>query len=310
MTAWQALVLGAIQGLTEFIPVSSSGHLALAHYLFNWTQGTEQDFAFDLATNVGTLIAVALYFRHDWINLLTQKAQRGMLGLIFLACIPGGLAGIALRDMAETTFRAPERVAIMLAAMGVILLISDQVSRRDRDITRVNLWDAVAIGVAQAFAIMPGVSRSGATIAAGLFRGLNRASSARFSFLLSFPIIAGATLFGCKDLTTGLPPGEGLNFALAIIASAVTGFAAIDFLLKFLQRRSFLPFVIYRIALAVCVFVVVLFRSSSHLPGPAAAKLTMSRSVCILNHPRQEVTQSVYRRIAHSLIDSPESGRY
>jgi undecaprenyl-diphosphatase len=164
--------------------------------------------------------------------------------------------------MAETTFRAPQRVALLLAVMGVVLLIADRISKQDRGITQVKIGDAIIIGIAQAFAIMPGVSRSGATIAAGLFCGLDRASSARFSFLLSFPIIAGATLFGCRDLAGGLPAGEGLNFALAIIASGITGFAAIDFLLKFLQRRSVVPFVIYRIALAALVFAIVLWRGS------------------------------------------------
>lgn len=261
MSSFQALVLGAIQGLTEFIPVSSSGHLALAHYLFNWTHGSQQDFVFDLATNVGTLLAVAIYFRRDWFNLVTRKSHRKMLGLIILACIPGALAGVVFKDKAETVFRAPERIALLLAMMGLVLWAADRWSKRDRDDSSINLLDAVIIGCSQALAIMPGVSRSGATIAAGLVRGLDRESAARFSFLLSFPIIAGATLFGCRDLAHGLPSGEAGNFAIAIAASAVTGYLAIDFLLKYLQRHGVALFAIYRVILAVVVFGVVLARS-------------------------------------------------
>lgn len=261
MTSWQALILGSIQGITEFIPVSSSGHLALAHYLFRWGEGTANDFLFDIATNVGTLLAVCIYFRKDWIALLTEKTHRKMLGLILLASIPGAIAGKLLKHEAETAFRAPTHIASLLAVMGLVLLTADLCSRRNRDITRINLLDSLLIGCSQALAIMPGVSRSGVTIAAGLFLGLDRGSAARFSFLLSVPIIAGAVLFGCKDLTHGFPAGQAGDFCIAIIASAITGYLAIDFLLKFLQRRGFTPFVVYRIVLAAVVFAVVLTRS-------------------------------------------------
>ena len=203
MTVFQALVLGILQGLAEFLPISSSAHLALAPWAFGWP---EPGLAVDVALHVGTLVAVLVYFRDEWIRLIvaalsivrTQRietVEQRRVAFLIVATIPGGIAGVLLNDYAESTFRSPALIACSLALFGVVLWLVDRVRPADRPLDSIGWSDAILIGVAQAFAILPGVSRSGSTITAGRALALDRESAATFSFLMSMPIIAAAAVF-------------------------------------------------------------------------------------------------------------------
>lgn len=253
MTLWQAVLLGAIQGLTEFLPVSSSAHLAFAHDFFGWTVPKELELSFDVALHGGTLIALLLYFRKQWIQFATDRSQRKLALLVLLACIPGGIAGLLLEKKAETIFREPVRIAMLLAATGVVLWMADQRGRKNRETHETNWKDSLLIGAFQAMAIMPGVSRSGITIAAGLVTGFTRESAARFSFLIALPITAGATLWKARQFDEIVQAGSGAQLLAGIISAAVFGYLAIDRLLRYLQTRDVTPFVVYRLALASAV---------------------------------------------------------
>jgi undecaprenyl-diphosphatase len=228
----EAIVLGIVQGFTEFLPVSSTAHLVLFPWFFNWS-GELNTLTFDIALHAGTLLALLLCFWKDWIDLILRK-QRIFL-LIVLASIPAGIAGFFLNDLAEHELRSPLLISVMLVVVGFVMLIAEK-AYKYKDIENTTLGDAIIIGIAQAIAIIPGVSRSGITISAGLFSGFKREASARFSFLLSTPIIAGAAVLhfrkaihqGSHDLQL---------FAVGFIASFVTGFIAIKFLLHFLRRH-------------------------------------------------------------------------
>jgi undecaprenyl-diphosphatase len=256
----EAVVLGIVQGLGEFLPISSSAHLVLTPWFFGWP---DPGLSFDVALHLGTLVAVVAYFWRDWLTLATHglRGTRSREGRLFwylvVATVPGGLAGMALEKYAETTFRAPGLVGLMLIFMGLILYWADHRGPRTRGIWQVGWGDAFLIGFAQALAIVPGVSRSGATIAAGRFLGLDREAATRFSFLLSLPIILGAGLFslrhiGAQDLT--------LPFWVGVVTSGITGFAAIAFLLRFVVTRNFNVFVWYRGILGLLTIVTALSR--------------------------------------------------
>src|SRR5687768_13263806 len=193
ITWWQAVVLGLVRGLTEFIPASSSAHLNILHWIF----GQPRELTFDVILHVGTLLALVFYFYRDWRLLLTDPAQKKLRNLVFLSCVPAAAAGLLLRDLEEShpLFASVKFNAIMLAAMGVLLWIADYAGRKRRDLEMVNWKDAVFVGCSQALALIPGVSRSGATITAGLLRRLKREDAARFSFLMSLPITLGAVGF-------------------------------------------------------------------------------------------------------------------
>lgn len=256
MSVVQAMILGLIQGLTEFLPVSSSGHLVLMPYLFKWEA---QPLAFDVALHVGTLVAVALYFWKDLLGLakaaLTEgpRSQEGKLGwALAIATIPAAVAGFLLEDQVEATFRSPLYIALSLAVMGVLLWWADKMGAKRKDSGRVTMLDVILMGCAQALAIFPGVSRSGATMTAGLLRGMERATAARISFLLSFPIILGAGLVKVKHMEFSVPYLAGMATA------AISGYLVIRFLLDYLRRGSFAVFAIYRVVLAaVIVFMVI-----------------------------------------------------
>jgi undecaprenyl-diphosphatase len=249
----EAVVLGIVQGLGEFLPISSSGHLVLAPWLFGWE---DPGLAFNVALHLGTLVAVVAYFWRDWLNLAQNglKGKKNREGRLFwylaAATVPGILAGLALEEYAETVFRAPVLVGAMLIAMGAVLYAADRWGARARGIWQVGWRDALFIGVSQALAIIPGVSRSGATISAGRMLGLDREAATRFSFLLSTPIILGAGVYSLRNI--GI---NDLTFAfwVGVAASAVTGFAAIAFLLRFVVTRNFNIFVWYRTALGTVV---------------------------------------------------------
>lgn len=258
-----AFILGLLQGLTEFVPISSSAHLVLVPWLFGWP-----DFGlfFDTMLHWGTLLAVLLYFRRDWIAIargfiasltargpwnarpggrLAAPVNRLAWGLI-LGSIPAAVLGFLLNDFFERLFTTPRTVAAFLVITALILFFSERLSRRTRSLEALNIPDALAIGLGQALAIAPGISRSGATIAAGLTRGLTRNAAARFSFLLSMPVILGAGLMQAVDVATSptvAPPPAVLLAGFA--ASALTGYLCIRFLLSYLRRGSLDLFAAY-----------------------------------------------------------------
>ena len=245
----EALILGIVQGVTEFLPVSSTAHLILFPWFFKWG-GVVDTLTFDVALHAGTLLALILCFWRDWIELILKK--RKLFGLIVMASIPAGVAGFFLNDIAENDLRNPLIISLMLIVVGFLMLVAEKANKH-KDMEKTGFKDAVVIGVAQAFAIIPGVSRSGITISAGLFRGLEREGAARFSFLLSTPIIAGATLLHLKKaLSSGISHDLQI-FTLGIIASCITGFVAIKFLLVFLKRHPLNLFVYYRFILSAVI---------------------------------------------------------
>jgi len=267
MTPAQAVVLGVLQGLGEFLPISSSGHLIVVPWLLGWPS---QSLAFDVALHLGTLLAVLYAFAGDWWRLLGsffRGAARGrpfaepegrLLGLLALASIPGAIVGLLLDEWAETVFRSPALVAVTLASMGLVLLWADRRATGTREATQVTVLHALVIGLSQALAIVPGVSRSGATISMALLLGYRREEAARFSFLLATPIILGAAVYKAPDL---LGAGDsGLTLA-GMTAAAVVGFLSIRFLLAYVRVRDYRPFAFYRFALAGVTLLVLWARS-------------------------------------------------
>lgn len=259
---FRALVLGIVQGLTEFLPVSSSGHLALVPKLLHW-EAFDREFGlrFDVALHIGTLIALLWYFRDVWLRLIRSlfarvpelAAERRLAGHIVIACVPAVIAGILLEKKAETAFREPTQIAWLLIGMGIVMGIVDRLPSRHRRLSGMGWRDALFIGVAQAAALLPGVSRSGSTITAGLVEGFDREDAARFSFLLSAPITGGAILFKLRHLVTeGLPAHEAGVFAVGILSSLVVGYLAVAGLLAFLRRYPLTVFVVYRIVFGIC----------------------------------------------------------
>jgi len=266
--SWQhALTLGVLQGLGEFLPISSSGHLIVAPWLLGWP---DHGLAFDVALHLGTLLAVVYAFAGDW-WCLGSSALRGLrrgrpfgepdgrlLGLLALASVPGAVAGLLLDAWAESTFRSPALVATTLAVMGAVLWVADvKAERGDRRAGAVSLRDALLIGLSQAAAIVPGVSRSGATISMALFLGYRREEAARFSFLLATPITLGAALVKVPRL---LGSSETGVVVVGMLAAAVFGLLSIRVLLAYVRTRNYRPFVFYRFALAALVFAVLLAR--------------------------------------------------
>ncbi len=251
----EAIILGIIQGLTEFIPVSSSAHLIVFPWFFDW-QGVVNTLSFDVALHFGTLLALLLYFRKDWLDLLkTVRRKDGMIWKLFFATIPAGAAGVLLQDWIREN-RSPALIAFTLSFVSVLMILSERNYAKSTrtGFEKINMKNALFIGIAQAFALIPGVSRSGITIVAGLSTGLKRADAARFSFLLATPVIAGASLLEAKNLM-----GSGsieLNvFIVGIAVSAITGYIAIKYLILFLQKYSLRSFAYYRFILA---FVIIL----------------------------------------------------
>ena len=257
------MVLGILQGLAEFLPISSSAHLTLAPWVFRWE---DPGLAFDVALHAGTLVALAWYFRTDWIELahagfsILRKRRvdtpiEKRLMLLAVATIPGGIAGKLLNDYAEQAFRSPPLIACTLMVMGVLLWAADKWGAQRRALEQVSMRDAVLIGLAQVFALIPGVSRSGSTMTAGRALGLNRASAARFSFLMSLPITAAAVAVKLPEAVRA--QAELAPMIAGIVAAAVSGWIAISVLLKLLAKHSFGVFAVYRLALGI--FILALF---------------------------------------------------
>lgn len=260
MTVFQALVLGIVQGLGEFLPISSSAHLVLVPWALGWQYA---GLTFDVALHIGTLISVVAFFWKDWLTLLGDAVRRkgtheaSLFWFLVAATIPGAAVGYLFEEQAETVFRTPLLIGIMLIVMGIILYWVDRRAANRKSIKGISLSDSLLIGLSQAFAIIPGVSRSGVTMTAGRALGLTREAAARFSFLLSTPIIVGAGLFKIKDIA----PGDiNAAFIAGVASSAVVGFISIGFLLKYLAQRSFGVFVWYRLAVGLAVIVTALAR--------------------------------------------------
>ena len=266
MTALHAFVLGILQGLGEFLPISSSGHLIVVPWLMGWP---DSGLAFDVALHLGTLAAVGFAFWRDWVRLV-GAGLRGvaagrpfadpdarLLWYLALATVPGAVVGKLLEEWAETVFRAPGLVALMMVLMGLVLWAADR--RANRSVGEVvSLRDAVLIGLAQALAIVPGTSRSGATISMALFLGQRREAAARFSFLLALPITLGAALVKVPALFRS--GADTFPVVVGMLAAAVSGFAAIRLLLAYVRTRDYAPFVYYRFAFALLVWGLVLVR--------------------------------------------------
>ncbi len=272
MPLLEIIVLGIVQGLTEFLPVSSTAHLAILPRLFGWP---DPGLSYDIALHVGTLAAVLLYFFRDWLQITGQafgmkagtdpalERNRGLLWLLMIGTIPAGLIGLLFQKQAETTLRGDYVIASTMIGVGVFMWLAEHRGRRQKDLAHVSLLDSIAIGIGQAVAVIPGVSRSGITISAGLLRSLDRPSAARFSFLLSTPIILGAA---GKDLWDLMRHEGGLAlemrgaFLLGILISAVTGCVTIASFMHFLRRRSLAFFVTYRIVFGIMVIALANFR--------------------------------------------------
>jgi len=260
LTEFQAIVLGILQGLTEFLPVSSSAHLTLTPWLMGWS---DPGLAFDVALHLGSLVALLVYYRQDWIMIIKGAVAgdprgRRLLILLIAASVPGAILGFLFEKQAETVFRSPLLIAVTLAVMGLALWIIDLGSAQKRDLDDITLGDALLIGVAQAFALVPGVSRSGATITVARMLKINRQDSANFSFLMSTPIIAGAGLLKAHEmLRSGLT--RELTFGFA--ASAVFSLLAIAMLISYVRTRTYRVFAWYRLALAAFIIIVFLSRA-------------------------------------------------
>jgi undecaprenyl-diphosphatase len=266
-----AIVLGIVQGLSEFLPISSSGHLILVPELFNWTELTDHpslNKTFDVALHVGTFVGAAWYFRHDlaryiaaaWRSLryrAIRSVDERMAWLLLVSAIPGAIVGATLEGVIEDNLGQPVLIGVMLIVFGVVLLFADRLpARRHQDDFR--LRDALLMGTAQAVALQPGVSRSGITISMGRWLAFDRGAAARLSFLMSLPIIAGAGLFEGAEVIAdgGIPDNYVAPFVWGMLAAAVSSFAVIGWLLRFLQTRSFTPFVVYRFVLGAAVIVI------------------------------------------------------
>ncbi|EDM49847.1 undecaprenyl-diphosphate phosphatase [Marinobacter algicola] len=262
MELWHIIVLAVIQGLTEFLPISSSAHLILPSQVFGWP---DQGLAFDVAVHVGTLAAVVWYFRSEVGRLTVAWAGdtvRGRVGqdsglawAVIAGTVPAGLAGLLLNDFIETSLRSGLVIAVSTIGFGLVLWWSDAIGRRNRDLPALTMKDAVIIGVAQALALIPGTSRSGITITAALFLGFGREAAARFSFLLSIPLILAAGLLKSLELVEQGGATDWAAIALGAALSFVSAVVCIHLFLKFLEQLGLMPFVIYRLVLGLLLLV-------------------------------------------------------
>jgi undecaprenyl-diphosphatase len=267
LTILQAIVLGVLQGLAEFLPISSSAHLALTPWILGWES---PGLAFDVALHVGTLAAVLWFFRAQWAALVraawrivrtrrieTEEDHRVVF--LVIATIPGGVGGLLLADYAETVFRTPALIATTLIIMGIILWAVDRFSPQQRSLAEMRWTHALLFGLAQVLALVPGVSRSGSTMTAGRAMGFHRESAAVFAFLMSMPITAAAAVYEVpKAIAEG---GLGAPIMAGVIASALSGWLAISVLLRYVARHGFGVFAVYRIALGLAVLALVAARS-------------------------------------------------
>jgi undecaprenyl-diphosphatase len=267
MDVFRAIVLGIVQGLSEFLPISSSGHLILIPALFRWP---DQGLSFDVGLHGGTLLALLMYFWRDWLRMIragfadlfahglafrVYRFDSQLLWLLALGSVPAAVAGLLFNSWLEDNVRQPWLIALTLAAVGTVMLIADRRSANRRVLTDVGVVDAILIGASQAMALLPGVSRSGATISAGLFRHLTRDAAARFAFLLGTPAFVGALLLKANDLS-GLSGREAVDLGFGFLSSFAVGLAVIHLLLRWLRTRTILPFVYYRYGVAALTLII------------------------------------------------------
>jgi len=267
----QVIVLGIVQGLSDFLPVCSTAHLYLTSWLLGWQT---ESLDFDIMLHIGTLLAVLLYFAKDWAKIIAYgfgvrlgrtselHYNQVLLWLLAIASIPVGVAGLAFNKQAESTWRNPFVIGGMLIAVGVLMAIAERIGRKTRELASLNGADAVTIGFAQALAVVPGTSRSGITISAGLFRNLDREAAARFSFLLSTPAIAAAAAKTLWDMHKAhhLHALITTNFVIGVAVSAISGCVVIAWFLHYLRRNGFAPFVYYRIIFGIIVLALAFIR--------------------------------------------------
>lgn len=263
MSLTQALVLALLQGLTEFLPISSSGHLILTPHFLGWK---DQGLAFDVAVHLGTLLAVMLYFRRDLVEMAlagTQVMRGGevtpparMLLWVALATIPAGLVGLLFNDFIETALRSPAVIAATTIGFGLLLWLADVLKKETRTERDLSWRDALLIGGAQALALIPGTSRSGITMTAGLALGLGREAAARFSFLMSIPVILLASGLQILKLLSHTDPVNWSMLLTGVVASAVSAYLCIRLFLKWIGRMGFMPFAIYRVVLGIVILMV------------------------------------------------------
>ena len=285
MPIYQAVVLAIIQGLAEFIPVSSSGHLIIVRRLLGWNElSPAHELTFDVALHFGTLLSVLFYFRRTWFQIVRaalggkvvrfseatssdqdltldeQREERLLLWFLAVATIPGAIAGKLLEHSAEDYFR--EHIFLIAGALIIVALMmwwAEKVGQLKKPLTAISFADAIIVGCAQATALVPGVSRSGSTITAGLFRNMTRDAAVRFSFLLSTPLIAGAALLKARELRKeGLPAGMHAPFIVGVLVSAIVGYVAIAWLIRYLQSHSLKVFIVYRIVAGLVVIALAL----------------------------------------------------
>ena len=270
LSGWQAIVLGLTQGATEFLPISSSGHLILVPWLFDWTYLAQHDSfnkTFDVGLHIGTLLAVVLYFSRDirnltvaWVRSLARRrietADEKVSWYVAIATVPAVLVGAAAESAIDEHLGDPWQIAIFLGVFAVLLYVADRRSQ-DRQMEGMGGRGALFLGLAQCLALMPGVSRSGVTITAGRFLGLSRDHAARFSFLLLVPITTGAIVYKAAKHFDNLPPGWAGPFVVGVIASGASGLLAIHGLLTLLRRRDYSPFVVYRLVVVIAVVVLI-----------------------------------------------------
>jgi len=262
MTLLHAVILGVVQGLGEFLPISSSAHLVIFPWLLNFP---DPGLTFDVALHIGTLAALLAFFWRDWLKLigaffrslgkkpaLWDKDER-LIWFILLATIPAAVIGFLIEDYAETILRGPLLIAGMMAVMGILLGLVDRFGKKTKTLGQIGLKDSLIVGCSQALALVPGTSRSGVTITTGMLLGFDRPTAARFSFLLSTPITAGAAILKCRHLFQG--PVE-TNVWVGILVSGIVGYFAIKYMLYFLQKYSYRVYVLYRLAFAALIFAV------------------------------------------------------
>ncbi len=267
MSLFQAIILGIVQGLTELLPISSSAHLNLIPWIFNWTSSAEFNTAFeafDVALHVGTLLAIAIFFFKDWINLIVggykqvvkkEKTFEGkMFWYIVIATIPGAIIGFILDKFMEDILTKPLIIAIALIVMGIILYIVDEKCKSTTDYEHLTFKQTFLVGLSQSLAFIPGVSRSGVTMTCARLLGIDRTSAAKYSFMLSAPIVAGAALYKMKDFVFSL------NFFIGVLTSFIVGLLVIKFLLEYLKKGSFKAFAIYRVVLGAIVIALLIIR--------------------------------------------------
>lgn len=272
MNTWQALVLGIVQGLTEFLPVSSSGHLILVPWLFGWhffLDNPDLNKTFDVALHIGTFLALLVFFGREIVNLVVaffrslarrrvETDEERLAWLLLISAIPAGVAGVAFESFIEERLGKPWLIAVLLIVFALIMLVVDEYARTRRSMDDLRWPDALLVGLAQVLALAPGVSRAGVTMVTGRALAMRRETAVRFAFLVSLPVTGGAAAYkALKVAVHGLPPDTAGPFAIGIVAAAVSGYLAVRFLLAYVVNHDFRVFVLYRLVLGAAVLVLI-----------------------------------------------------